>query len=200
MEFEHSLVQSADPGVAFQSAADHSRIRSNHVNDIEQARACLLALGADFLLEAVHNTQVGHCNRPKAACAVEQASAVAIAIALCENSSYVRQLETSLDVDPDQVRVANPTAVMQKIGDLIGGGLRETVSFYSKRLDCSCLKEMYSEVKGEKKTAKCLHCHQFKERKTLMLCSGCKIAQYCCAKCQKDNWPEHKDDCRTGYA
>ena len=90
----------------------------------------------------------------------------------------------------------NP-AVMQKIGDLTGGGSRETVSFFAKRLDCSCLKEMYSEVKGDKKTAFCCHCHQTKERKTLMLCSGCKLAQYCSAKCQKENWPKHKNYCRT---
>ena len=205
MEFERSLVLSddvmtnfrslfANVGEAFQSAADHSCILSNH-NDMEKARACLLALGADFLLKAVHITHVGTLEQ--AAMVTEQASAVAVAIVLCENSSDTRQLlETNLDVVPDQVRVANP-AVMQKIGDLFGGNLRETVSFFAKRLDCSCLKDLYKQVKGGKKTAFCCHCHQTKERKSLMLCSECKIAQYCSAKCQKENWPKHKNHCKA---
>ena len=109
-----------------------------------------------------------------------------MAIVLCEE-----QQDHDIKINP---------AVMQKINDLFGGGSRETVSFFAKRLGCPCLKEMYNVVKGDKKTAMCIRCSQTKERKTLMLCSGCKIAQYCCAKCQKDDWPRHKNDCRTGNA
>ena len=62
---------------------------------------------------------------------------------------------------------ANP-AVMQKIGDLFGGGRREIVSFFAKQLDYTCLKEMYKQVKGDKKKAFCCHCQQRFERRTLI--------------------------------
>ena len=193
MQFERALVLPNDNTVAslfscvceaLHSAADYSHFPSNG-NDIEKARArdCLLVLGADFLHEFVNTRQEG---------LLEQARAVAMAYVLSPGEHII-----ACQQDQFSIRV-NPTT-LQKIGDLTGGGSRETISFFAKRLDCSCLKEMYYVVKGDKKTAKCSSCHQTKERKTLMLCSGCKIAQYCCAKCQKDDWPEHKNDCRTGY-
>ena len=194
MEFERALVLTNDDKItslfscaskAIESAADNSLILSNS-NDMEQARACLLALGADFLLEAVAKISKGP---------LKQACAIAMSVVLCDAHKDACQ---KLAVDPGDLMV-DPTT-LQKIGDLVGGGLRETISFFAKRLDCSCLKEMYNEVKGDKKTAGCLHCSQFKERKTLMVCSGCKIAQYCCAKCQKDDWPRHKNYCRNCYA
>ena len=188
MQFERALVLPNDNQVAslfscvcdaFKSAADHSCILSND-NNMEQARDCLLALGADFLLEAVHTRQEGP---------LKQARAVAMAIVLSPGEHMlISQEETG----------ANPV-MLQKIGDLTGGGSRETVSFFAKRLECSCLKEMYNVVKGDKKTAICCQCQQTKERKTLMLCSGCKLAQYCSAKCQKDNWPYHMNDCKTRF-
>ena len=72
MEFERSLVLSddvmtnfrslfANVGEAFQSAADHSCILSNH-NDMEKARACLLALISYSRLYT--SRMLGHWNRP----------------------------------------------------------------------------------------------------------------------------------------
>ena len=186
MQFERTLVLPNDDTVAslfscvceaLQSAVDHSHVL---LNDMERARDCLLVLGADFLLESVHNMQEGP---------LKQARAVAMAIVLSPGEHMlISQEETG----------ANPV-MLQKIGDLTGGGSRETVSFFAKRLECSCLKEMYNVVKGDKKTAICCQCQQTKERKTLMLCSGCKLAQYCSAKCQKDNWPYHMNDCKTRF-
>jgi hypothetical protein len=80
-EFGRSLVLSDDNKPiciynsayeAFQSAVDYSRIQSNG-NDMEKVRDCLLVLGADFLLEAVHTRQEG---------LLEQARAVAMAVVL----------------------------------------------------------------------------------------------------------------------
>ena len=200
MEFERALVLTNDDEItslfscaskAIESAADYSLILSNG-NDMEQARACLLALGADFLHEAVNTREEGP---------LQQACAIAMSVVLFdEHKNACQQLAANPGIIPDQFSLRiNPTTLL-KVGDLIGGGLRETVSFFAKRLDCSCLKEMYNEVKGGKKTAICAHCHQTKERKALMLCSGCKTTQYCSTKCQKDHWPRHKNDCRTGYA
>ena len=82
MEFERALILPNDDKVvslfscvceALHSAADYSRIPING-NDIEKARACLLALGADFLLgSSVHSRQEG---------LLEQARAVAMAVVL----------------------------------------------------------------------------------------------------------------------
>ena len=79
MEFERSLVLPNDDKVvslfgcvceAVQSATAHSRIQGSNVNDMEQAKYCLLALGTDFLLEAVHSNNeqkqkdlLGLCSR-----------------------------------------------------------------------------------------------------------------------------------------
>ena len=160
-EFERALVLTNDDLItplfsfaskAIQTAADYSLILSNS-NDMKQARACLLAFGADFLLKALHNRQEGPL---KQACAVALAHVIVGGV-LCENSSDALQ----------QDQIGNNPVICQRIGDLLGGGMRETVSFFAKRLDCSCLKEMYNGVKGKKKTAICGHCHQTKERKTL---------------------------------
>ena len=127
---------------------------------MEQARACLLALGVDFILEAAHST-----NEQKEQGQLKQAIAVAVAVALCDDDNYARQ-KLAVNHGVQQMFGANH-AVMQKIGDLCGGGLREVVSFFAKRLECSCLKETYKQVKakGDKKTGFCCHCHQIKERK-----------------------------------
>ena len=50
------------------------------------------------------------------------------------------------------------------------------MSFFAKRLDCcSCLKDLYKQVKGDKKKAD--GNQQRFERRTLMVCNECKIAQ-----------------------
>ena len=80
MGFERALILPNDDKVvslfscvceALHSAADYSRIPING-NDIEKARACLLALGADFLL--------GSSVRQEGL--LEQARAVAMAVVL----------------------------------------------------------------------------------------------------------------------
>lgn len=45
---------------------------------------------------------------------------------------------------------------------------------------------------------KCNGCHKTELKTELKLhkCSGCKIAKYCSKECQRDNWAEHKIECK----
>jgi len=73
---------------------------------------------------------------------------------------------------------------------------RDALKFYSKRISCSCLKEMYQEARRTlPKTGICFGCQKEKERVALSVCSRCMIEQYCSRDCQVANWPVHKRDC-----
>ena len=82
----------------------------------------------------------------------------------------------------------NAAYVQCKIRDLNSGVsscLRDTVKFYSKRLSCSCLKNMHSFArKNLPKKGFCWHCDKEKSRALLHVCSKCMITQYCSRECQ----------------
>ena len=91
----------------------------------------------------------------------------------------------------------NNRVVATKVRDLFGGSkMRDLLKFFSKRMSCSCLKEMYSEArKAVPKRGKCMHCEEVKERAMLMVCSRCRINQYCSMECQVADWSRHKCNC-----
>jgi len=73
---------------------------------------------------------------------------------------------------------------------------RDVVHFYKKRIPCSCLDEIYSELKKcQVRGSTCSYCKQTVKRKDLKTCSRCKFAQYCSKECQKLDWPSHKEHC-----
>ena len=77
---------------------------------------------------------------------------------------------------------------------------RDLLKLYSKRITCSCLKEMYSNArKTLPKVGKCGHCKVENERVLLSVCSRCKIDQYCCRECQVAAWPAHNFGCDMYY-
>ena len=80
---------------------------------------------------------------------------------------------------------------------MIGGGTRELVKFYKKRLPCHCLKEIYVDMKASMpKTSMCYRCHDIIERSNIQVCGGCKKAQYCSRRCQVSAWQMgHKRGC-----
>ena len=82
-----------------------------------------------------------------------------------------------------------------KTRDLVQGGDRDVVRFFSKRITCSCLKEKYKRVKSEPKLGLCTYCKQRKERSELMVCALCRLPQYCSKACQGAHWPKHKVCC-----
>jgi hypothetical protein len=83
------------------------------------------------------------------------------------------------------------------VHDLCGGREREIIRFYLKRVSCSCLKAMYSQIKKSQpfRVGKCSTCNQLKELSLLMHCGRCKVVQYCCRECQAADWPKHKALC-----
>lgn len=76
-------------------------------------------------------------------------------------------------------------------------GKRDVIHFYKKRLQCSCLDEMYSEIKKiEDRVSECFHCKQKTKRRYLRACSRCKCTLYCSQECQQLDWPYHREWCK----
>ena len=72
----------------------------------------------------------------------------------------------------------------------------DALKFFRKRTSCSCLKDMHLEArKTLPKTGICYHCKERKERTLLMVCSRCRITQYCSRECQIADWSRHKVYC-----
>eukprot|EP00986_Skeletonema_menzelii_P009999 scaffold4693_cov149-Skeletonema_menzelii.AAC.1 len=76
------------------------------------------------------------------------------------------------------------------------------VSFFRKRIPCSCLEGKYEEVKSITMTGlchnrKCPLPGRIVERKALKLCSRCRQVLYCSKECQRAEWPVHKCVCKN---
>jgi hypothetical protein len=86
--------------------------------------------------------------------------------------------------------------------DFRGGGPREFIRFFLKRISCSCLKAKYSMIKKSLpiRMSECFTCKQSKELRSLMLCERCKSIQYCCKECQVADWSIHKGLCKVIHA
>ena len=74
------------------------------------------------------------------------------------------------------------------------------VSFYRKRIPCSCLDEKYKEVKSVKKmglcyNSTCSHPEQKVQRSKMFYCTRCGDANYCSVECQRADWKIHRQFC-----
>ncbi len=74
------------------------------------------------------------------------------------------------------------------------------VSFFKKRITCSCLDEKYKQVKSVKKLGLCYnincpHLGRKVERSLTKCCSLCRRVNYCSRECQVDNWNLHQLYC-----
>ena len=115
-----------------------------------------------------------------------------------------------------KINVDNTQAVLHanKIFELCRSDDHTLTSFYRRRIPCSCLDEIYKEVKSMKKKGFCwnVHCKHFHffqdgaasewklDRSSLLSCSRCRNACYCSVECQKVHWPEHKRVCDNAVA
>ena len=76
----------------------------------------------------------------------------------------------------------------------------EVVRELSKQISCSCLDAKKAQAKLKKKqttTGKCGQCKQQFGLTSLMVCSKCKITNYCSKECQVADWPAHKFICQV---
>jgi hypothetical protein len=87
-----------------------------------------------------------------------------------------------------------------KINELRFADDRTLVSFYRKRIPCSCLDERYEEVKSVKKMGccynpNCIHAFGTVERRKMLFCTRCGEANYCSVECQRADWKTHRVRC-----
>ncbi len=100
------------------------------------------------------------------------------------------------------LRKDRPTMNWPKINELYFDPDEHTlISFFKKRISCSCLDGMYKQVKSVKKLGICynLDCplpYCRAERNCMKSCSGCLSVNYCSRACQKMDWPRHKRFCQ----
>jgi len=87
-----------------------------------------------------------------------------------------------------------------KIRELYAADEHTLVSFLKKRIPCSCLNELYKQVKSIPKIGLC--CNVMcplpggkTERSATMCCSRCRAANYCSRECQVAVWQGHKGEC-----
>jgi len=74
------------------------------------------------------------------------------------------------------------------------------VSFYRKKIPCSCLDEKYEEVKSVSKVGLCrnLNCSlpgHLVKRSKMLYCTACGTTNYCSRDCQVEDWKRHKKTC-----
>eukprot|EP00984_Skeletonema_dohrnii_P023747 scaffold12826_cov75-Skeletonema_dohrnii-CCMP3373.AAC.3 len=88
----------------------------------------------------------------------------------------------------------------QKYLEMITSDDHTLVSFYRKRITCTCLDKKHKEVKSIKKMGfcnndKCPHPGRKVERSKMLYCTRCRYAYYCSRDCQEADWRGHKKFC-----
>ena len=87
-----------------------------------------------------------------------------------------------------------------KLLDVVQANDKAIFTYFRKRTSCSCLDEKREQYKGVKRTGICVNDEcplpgRCAERSSLLYCTGCKMAHYCSAGCQKTHWKYHKHQC-----
>ena len=122
--------------------------------------------------------------------AIGMAKHLACAITTLENYDGSGEIDSTI----------NSRVVSKKARDLLRGSdnMRDVLKFYRKRVPCSCLRDMHLEArKILPKLGVCFCCEAVKDRALLMVCSRCRLSQYCSRECQVADWPSHKRECVT---
>ena len=214
LQVEKKLSQRFDPFAAWLEIMDAVPI-SLHPNfedrdACDKVIACLICLGTNYLIDAevIHFNIAGWI--AQTVLYVETMSRGAKHRSVC--TSKMRDLsgdgevaETVLfskTMSGDDPGVLNRLDCQSKMRDLWGDCEREVVKFFHKRNVCTCLKGQYERWRNQTKMGMCTHCHEITERKKLMLCAQCKVAQYCSAECQREDWHSrnHRDWCNRHRA
>ena len=149
----------------------HSEVWNNGINR-EIVINILISIGTNFLLREDEGAN--------------QTLVLAHAILALENYTKTGDMFSAI----------NGRGSAMKRRDICEGNKRDLLKFYRKRISCSCLREMHLEArKTLPKVGECFHCRQVFDRVSLMVCSRCRILQYCSRECQIAHWHEHKSTC-----
>eukprot|EP00985_Skeletonema_marinoi_P005426 scaffold2353_cov73-Skeletonema_marinoi.AAC.3 len=89
----------------------------------------------------------------------------------------------------------------QKLMEMVIADDHTLVSFFRKRITCSCLDKKHQEVKSIKKMG---FCNNDKcplpggkvERSKMLYCTRCSVAYYCSRDCQVTHWSDHREACK----
>jgi hypothetical protein len=74
---------------------------------------------------------------------------------------------------------------------------RETVKFFHRRNCCDCLQEIYYKLKETtERTSICTNCQRSMHIREMCRCE-CKTRGYCSRDCALEDWPEHKEACKS---
>ena len=95
-----------------------------------------------------------------------------------------------------------------RLDDVLGGGERAAVRFFSKLVkksnvvnnwpswaSCSCLVERQKQLKSHPKTSICSTCDIICRTTCLKRCGVCNVVQYCSRQCQRADWSLHRNHC-----
>ena len=104
------------------------------------------------------------------------------------------------DTEAVYLRKSQSTPNVSKAFDFCDADDHTLVSFYRKRIPCSCLDKKYKEVKSVKKMGQCYnpgcsHPGRKVERSKMFTCTRCGVANYCSFECQRADWKRHKHSC-----
>ena len=97
------------------------------------------------------------------------------------------------------LRKTKATVSCTKTVELLSADDHTLVSYYRKRIPCSCLDKKYKEVKSVKKMGlcynpNCSHPGGRVERSKMFYCTRCGDANYCSVECQRVDWKEHSSE------
>eukprot|EP00985_Skeletonema_marinoi_P027851 scaffold23452_cov80-Skeletonema_marinoi.AAC.1 len=136
--------------------------------------------------------------------------------------SYFSSVGTQqiLDGDDDAARITSAVIVVfeefiaskvnktkagvhtQKLLEMVNADDHTLVSFFRKRITCSCLDKKHKEVKSIKKMGYCNNVDQCPlpggkvERSNMLYCTRCSVAYYCSRDCQETHWSDHREVCK----
>eukprot|EP00984_Skeletonema_dohrnii_P001321 scaffold402_cov70-Skeletonema_dohrnii-CCMP3373.AAC.5 len=90
---------------------------------------------------------------------------------------------------------------LQKVLEMLIADDHTLVSFFRKRITCSCLDKKHKEVKSIKKMGFCNNDNcplpgRKVERSKMLCCTRCGDHYYCSRDCQKAAWSEHREECK----
>lgn len=175
--------------VAIQKAVVHAVSRSPSPQicfcdaNIEWVKARLVADAADILLRRVAR-DVGVC--------VEHC----LLILLLDDVDGLRKVMGIPTSGTGCEREVSERRLMRN-HSIISGCPRTLAEFFKKRIQCDCLDGICAAMKSQRpKISRCGNCMKTKEKKALMVCTGCQREEYCSRACQVAHWTEHKARCR----